>query len=194
MPHMQDLYFNRSVIYMCELNKKGAMGLIINKPFKDPTLNKIFENFYDEKGEIFNAVDQIYFGGPVMVERGIVLHSGNYKSNDSIKISNDFFISSHKKTLEDISAQRGPELCRLLLGHAGWKAGQLEREIENGDWVLWGETTSTLLDTGLSPNSDGSITFELVKQDLSQHFLPIIFTVAYQTEKGFKSGYIVVDP
>ena len=136
MPHMQDTYFNRSVIYMCELNKKGAMGLIINKPFKDPTLNKIFENYYDEKGEIFNAVDQIYFGGPVMVERGIVLHSGNYKSNDSIKISNDFFISSHKKTLEDISAQRGPELCRLLLGHAGWKAGQLEREIENGDWLL----------------------------------------------------------
>ena len=118
MPHMQDLYFNRSVIYMCELNKKGAMGLIINKPFKDPTMNKIFENFYDEKGEIFNAVDQIYFGGPVMVERGIVLHSGNYKSNDSIKISNDFFISSHKKTLEDIPAKRGPELCRLLLGHA----------------------------------------------------------------------------
>ena len=35
MPHMQDPYFNRSVIYMCELNKKGAMGLIINKPFKE---------------------------------------------------------------------------------------------------------------------------------------------------------------
>ena len=75
-----------------------------------------------------------------MVERGIVLHSGNYKSNNSIKISNDFFISSHKNTLEDISAKRGPELCRLLLGHAGWNAGQLEREIENGDWLVQ-ETT-----------------------------------------------------
>jgi len=115
---------------MCELNKKGAMGLIINKLFKDPTLKKIFDNFYDKKNKILNAVDQIYFGGPVMVERGIVLHSGNYNSNDSIKISNDFFISRHKKTLEDISAKRGPELNRLLLGHAGWNAGQLEREIE----------------------------------------------------------------
>ena len=140
MPHMQDTYFNRSVIYMCELNKNGAMGLIINKPFKDSILKKNFENFYDEKDEILNAVDQIYFGGPVMVERGIVLHSGNYKSNDSIKISNDFFISSHKNTLEDISAKRGPELCRLLLGHAGWNSGQLEREIENGDWLVQ-ETT-----------------------------------------------------
>ena len=52
MPHMQDPYFNRSVIYMCELNKNGAMGLIINKPFKDSILKKNFENFYDEKGEI----------------------------------------------------------------------------------------------------------------------------------------------
>ena len=137
---MQDLYFNRSVIFMCELNKKGAMGLIINKLFKDPTLKKIFDNFYDKKNKILNAVDQIYFGGPVMVERGIVLHSGNYNSNDSIKISNDFFISKHKKTLEDISAKRGPELNRLLLGHAGWNAGQLEREIENGDWLVQ-ETT-----------------------------------------------------
>ena len=70
MPHMQDPYFNRSVIYMCELNKKGAMGLIINKPFKDPSLKKIVENFYDEKGEILNAVDQIYFGGACNGRKG----------------------------------------------------------------------------------------------------------------------------
>jgi putative transcriptional regulator len=23
-----------------------------------------------------------------------------------------------------------------MLGHAGWEAGQLEREIENGDWLM----------------------------------------------------------
>ena len=51
-------------------------------------------------------------------------------------ISKDFLISSHKKTLEDISAKKGPELNRLLLGHAGWTGRQLEREIENGDWLV----------------------------------------------------------
>ena len=89
-----------------------------------------------------------------------------------------------------------PEEDVVIATHviARFQNNRPQQRMKNGDWVLWGETTSTLLDTGLSPNSDGSITFELVKQDLSQHFLPIIFTVAYQTEKGFKSGYIVVDP
>jgi putative transcriptional regulator len=136
MPHMQDPYFNRSVLFMCEHDKDGAMGLIVNKPFKDPTLKQLFETFYDDSNEILNSVEQVYFGGPVLVERGIVLHSGEYNFKDSIKISKDFFISSHKKTLEDILAKKGPKLNRLLLGHAGWTSGQLEREIENGDWLV----------------------------------------------------------
>ena len=27
-----------------------------------------------------------------------------------------------------------------MLGHAGWSAGQLEREIENGDWLIQSTT------------------------------------------------------
>jgi len=135
MPHMQDPYFNRSVLLMCEHDKDGAIGLIVNKPFKDPTLKQLFDTFYDDSNEILNSVNQVYFGGPLMIERGIVLLSGDYESEESIKISDDFFISSHKKTLEDISVKKGPELNRLLLGHAGWTGGQLEREIENGDWL-----------------------------------------------------------
>ena len=140
MPHMQDPYFNRSVVFMCEHNKDGAMGLIVNKPFSDPTLKELFDSFYDDADKILKSVEQVYFGGPVMVERGIVLHSSHYQSEDSIKISNDFFLSSHKKTLEDLSKQNGDAECRLLLGHAGWTSGQLEREIENGDWLVQ-ETT-----------------------------------------------------
>jgi len=140
MPHMQDPYFNRAVVFMCEHDKEGAMGLIVNKPFSDPTLKELFDSFYDDKDKILSSVSKIYFGGPVMVDRGIVLHGDKYESEESIKISDDFFISSHKKTLEDISTKKGPDLSRLLLGHAGWTAGQLEREIENGDWLVQ-ETT-----------------------------------------------------
>ena len=90
MPHMQDPYFNRSVVFMCEHNKDGAMGLIVNKPFSDPALKELFDSFYDDADEILKSVERVYFGGPVMVERGIVLHSSHYQSEDSIKISNDF--------------------------------------------------------------------------------------------------------
>ena len=139
MPHMQDPYFNRSVIYMCELNKNGAMGLIINKPFKDPILKKNFENFYDEKDEILNAVDQIYFGGPVMVERGIVLHDAAYKSEGTINISDHISMTSQQHVLKEL--QHRPNIpFKLMLGHSGWSQGQLEREIENGDWLMQNTT------------------------------------------------------
>ena len=42
MPHMNDPYFKQSVIFMCEHDKNGAMGLIINKPFNDKMINDIF--------------------------------------------------------------------------------------------------------------------------------------------------------
>lgn len=32
MPSMKDPYFKRSVIYICEHNQDGAMGLMINAP------------------------------------------------------------------------------------------------------------------------------------------------------------------
>ncbi|WP_031782704.1 YqgE/AlgH family protein, partial [Vibrio natriegens] len=32
MPGMKDPYFQNSVIYVCEHNEEGAMGLIINAP------------------------------------------------------------------------------------------------------------------------------------------------------------------
>ena len=32
MPHMTDPYFQKSLIYVCEHDSDGALGLIINKP------------------------------------------------------------------------------------------------------------------------------------------------------------------
>ena len=32
MPNMADPYFSKSVIFICEYNKNGAIGFIINKP------------------------------------------------------------------------------------------------------------------------------------------------------------------
>ena len=32
MPNLDDSYFYRSVIYICEHNEKGSMGLVLNQP------------------------------------------------------------------------------------------------------------------------------------------------------------------
>lgn len=146
MPHMQDAYFAQSVILLAEHTEEGAMGLIVNRPFEEPDLKKLFVEVYQEGENFLKMVPQVYFGGPVMIERGIILHSAEYESEGTFRFSDDFALTSHKDILEDIAHSDGPEKFKLMLGHAGWDAGQLEREIENGDWLLQGTSSEFVFD------------------------------------------------
>lgn len=141
MPHLQDPYFGQAVVFIAEHTKEGAMGLIVNKPFEDPELKQLFTDIFEDKQNLLKVVSKVFFGGPVMVERGILLHSGNYSTDGTLTVTQDFGITSHKSILEDIANGKGPEYFKLMLGHAGWSAGQLEKEIEDGDWLLQETTT-----------------------------------------------------
>ena len=73
MPGMLDENFSGSLVYLLEHTDKGAMGLVVNRP-TDLVLSTLFEKI-ELKLEIAPLLDQpVYFGGPVQVERGFVLH------------------------------------------------------------------------------------------------------------------------
>src|SRR3954467_10323906 len=85
MPSMLDPIFGGTVVYLCEHNANGALGVIINKP-TDMTMDVLFERI-DLKLEIMptrmpGAGKPVMFGGPVQVERGFVLHAplGHFSS------------------------------------------------------------------------------------------------------------------
>jgi len=136
MPHMLDPYFTKAVVLICDHTEEGAMGLIINRPFEEPGLRGLISEIYEENEKILKAVPTIYFGGPVMIERGIVLHSSEYMTNETIRVSDNYSLTSQKEILKQINSKNGPTHYKLMLGHAGWGKGQLEREIKNGDWLL----------------------------------------------------------
>ena len=149
MPHMKDPFFSSSVIFICEHNKDGAMGLIVNKNFKEQSLRTMFNNLFFDKNSIKSNVGNIYFGGPVMLERGIVLHSSKFSTTGTLSISEDFSITSQKTVLEELKEEKTIPF-KLMLGHAGWSAKQLEREIENGDWLIQSTNPDFIFSTGLS--------------------------------------------
>ena len=81
MPGMADSTFSGTVVYMCEHNERGALGLVINRPI-DIDLATLFDKI-DLKLEIHPLAEQsVYYGGPVQTERGFVLHdaTGAYSS------------------------------------------------------------------------------------------------------------------
>ncbi len=136
MPHMVDPYFGKAVVYICEHTIDGTMGLVINRPFMEPDLKKLFTEIYEDNENILKIVPTVHFGGPVMIERGIVLHSTDHTIDGSVNITDKIAMSSHKDILGDISKKKGPASFKLFLGHSGWGGGQLEKEIDRGDWLL----------------------------------------------------------
>ena len=133
MPHMNDPIFSKSLIYMCEHNKDGSMGLIINKPLISENAAEIIQQTGLAK---INPTPEIYFGGPVNLEMGLFLHNTSYNIEGTLSVSKSVALTSNKQIVADLKNGNGPEEFRFSFGYAGWEKGQIEREIENGDWLL----------------------------------------------------------
>ncbi len=73
MPSLEDATFAKSVVYVCEHNKRGALGLLINKP-SDLSMEDLFDkvDLPLHREDLRNA--PVLQGGPVHTERGFVLH------------------------------------------------------------------------------------------------------------------------
>ena len=150
MPSMLDPVFGGSVVYMCEHNADGALGLIINKP-TDMTMDTLFERI-DLSLEIATdgaPIDrqQVMFGGPVQVERGFVLHAPPGQYSSMIRVSDDVALTTSKDVLEAVRSGNGPSQFLVSLGCAGWGAGQLEQEIARNGWLTVAAQRGVIFDT-----------------------------------------------
>lgn len=136
MPTMLDPIFGGSVIYLCEHNTNGALGVVINKP-TDMPLQTLFERL-DLKLEIVSDKDPnlpVMFGGPVQIERGFVLHSPTHHYSSTLEVSSDVALTTSKDVLESTAQGTGPARILVSLGCSGWSAGQLEEELGHNGWL-----------------------------------------------------------
>ena len=63
----------------------------------------------------------------------------------SVPVSDKVSISGNIELLSSIQKSRDVK-SKLFLGHTGWDSGQLEREIENGDWLIQKSSTSIIFE------------------------------------------------
>ncbi|HBQ36883.1 MAG TPA: YqgE/AlgH family protein [Rhodobacteraceae bacterium] len=151
MPGMGDPRFERSVVYICDHTENGAMGLIVNKPTPEVTFAKLIEQLSIEAGENMPKAP-IYFGGPVEIGRGFVLHSTDYCHSDiTLAVDDDFGMTATRDVLADLANGSGPKSALLALGYSGWGAGQLENEIRQNGWLTCDATPEVVFNV---PNQD----------------------------------------
>lgn len=132
---MQDERFKHAIILICDHDENQALGLIINRKINGMDIKNLFSQL-DLDDSFVQADFPIFDGGPCQPERGFVIHSSDYKSEDSISIKDGIFLSVSKDILDAISKGLGPKNMLIALGYAGWGKGQLEAEINEDSWII----------------------------------------------------------
>ena len=136
MPNLQDPTFHQTVMYICQHDASGAIGIIINRPMQSVKLKEIFEQIGITSNNTVANELPVLFGGPVQQERGFILHTTQGEWNSSLELADRISVTTSKDILEAIANDKGPEQVIIALGYAGWSAGQLENEIKENTWIL----------------------------------------------------------
>jgi len=142
MPVMGDPRFERSVIYLCAHSAEGAMGIMVNRPAGSIDFPQLLMQLNiigkDDQISLPDSAEtmKVLSGGPVDTGRGFVLHSSDYFINNAtLKINDGVCLTTTIDILKAIAKGSGPKHAILALGYAGWRAGQLEEEIQDNGWL-----------------------------------------------------------
>ncbi|RKT63024.1 putative transcriptional regulator [Azonexus fungiphilus] len=134
MPALEDPYFANALVYICEHNENGALGIIVNRPI-DMDLAGLFEKIEIKLEQPGLARLPVYFGGPVQLDRGFVLHRpiGHWQS--TLAVNAEVGLTSSRDVLAAVAKEGSPSEIIVSLGYSGWDAGQLEDELAQNSWL-----------------------------------------------------------
>ena len=133
-PAIKDPIFASSLVYLCEHNESGSMGLVINHETTQ-ILDDVFQQL-DIQCENDTIKNQpVYVGGPVQLEQGFVLHSNAGHWQNSVEVSNGIHLTSSLDILQAVANGKGPQDYLVILGFSGWASGQLESELQQNSWL-----------------------------------------------------------
>jgi len=148
MPSMEDPVFGGTVVYVCEHNENGVLGVVINKP-TDMTMEVLFERI---DLQLSNGLPEpmvhepIMFGGPVQDDRGFVLHTPGARYSSSLTVTDEIAFTTSIDVLEAVAKGAGPQRMLVSIGYSGWSPGQLEDEIGRNGWLTVGASADILFD------------------------------------------------
>ena len=108
MPSLQDEFFQRSVVYLCEHNDKGAMGLVLNVPL-DLNLFDLLQQMKLEPVAPALAERPVLAGGPVSTDRGFVLHTPMAGFHSSLRLTDELMLTSSRDILSTLGTGAAPE-------------------------------------------------------------------------------------
>jgi putative transcriptional regulator len=144
-PTIGDPRFAHTVILMVKHDKDGALGIVINRPVGEESIARLLEGTGEDVSGIEGNL-RVFAGGPVQPDLGFIVHSGEYRRDETIEVDGRVAMTASRQILRDIGHHRGPQKTLFALGYAGWGPGQLENEMERHDWFTTPEEPKLIFD------------------------------------------------
>lgn len=132
-PPLTDPNFDRSVVYVLEHHEDGAIGLIVNRP-TDEALAEPLDRWID----LQSAPSSIFAGGPVDTNAMIAMATTKEPLSEPTDLLTPIsgIVASTDLSADPAIVAAHVDTVRIFRGYAGWGAGQLELEIEEGAWLV----------------------------------------------------------
>ncbi len=147
---MEDTFFAKTVVLLCDYSDEGAIGVITNRT-TDVTASEVLEQM--EVADLGGIREVVRWGGPVqpgavfltfdrhdctLVTRDVESLEDDEESEEepAFAITERVRVSPSRGLIEDVAGHADRAEAFLTLGYAGWGAGQLDKEIQSGSWIL----------------------------------------------------------
>ena len=128
-PALLDPNFWRTVVLIVEHNEEGALGLVLNRPSETSVADAV-----PQLQQLVDPDEHLFIGGPVQPSSVIVLAEFEDAGDAALLAFDDVGVLGTGSSPEDLTV--GVRSGRAFLGHSGWGPGQLDGELERGDWIL----------------------------------------------------------
>lgn len=129
-PFLDEDFFRRSVILMCDHTSEGSFGFVLNH-YLDVDLHTLDNDFPD-----INA--RISVGGPVDTQSLYFIHALGDRLGGSSPITGDLMFGGDYtellKLLEEDNSVK--DKVRFFLGYSGWGKDQLGEELKENSWLV----------------------------------------------------------
>jgi putative transcriptional regulator len=142
VPQMLDPNFQQTVVLLLQQGENGALGIVVNRD-TSLLLKDLCKDH--EIGYSGDPKKRVRLGGPVQPEQGLVVYGPEHEDPEGRPVVEGLHVSASTGTLGRLcTLSKGRFHC--FSGYAGWAPGQLEREINEGSWIIAPVSADLVLD------------------------------------------------
>jgi len=147
---MDDPTFEHAVILLVEHGADGAVGLVLNRPTDTPV-----DEVWDQLSTGPCPHEQVLKSGGPCPGPLMLLHAE--RAHAQVEVCRGVCFTSEAPRVEALlHDNEGP--MSFFLGYAGWDAGQLERELNTGAWLV----TPARADIVFDPDADDGLWMRVI--------------------------------